>query len=109
VCDVEVVDAASDIVVVEVVTPPPVCPEPGRTAATPLLTVIAEAAASRTVVELTVLNTPAEVRRPDPEAVTTVVFAVAVVSVNLKYATPSTKFELSSVSDVAYVPVAPLL
>jgi hypothetical protein len=64
--------------------------------------VIAEAAASRVVVELIVLSTPAEASRPEPVAVTTVVEAVAVVSASLKYATPFTKCELSSVTDVAY-------
>jgi hypothetical protein len=62
---------------------PPTFPDPGRTASTPLLTVIAADAARRTVVELTVLVTDGD-RRPEPVAVTTVVVAVAVESVNLK-------------------------
>jgi hypothetical protein len=83
-CEVAVVAATSDIAVVEVVTPPPVCPEPGRTAATPLLTVIDAADASRTVAEDTVLVTEGE-SRPVPVAVTTVVVAaVDVESANLK-------------------------
>jgi hypothetical protein len=84
VCDVAVVAATSDIAVVEVVTPPPVCPEPGRTAATPLLIVIAVAAAKSVVVDEIVLKTPAEVNRPEPLAVTTVTLAVAFASANLK-------------------------
>jgi hypothetical protein len=99
VCDVAVVAALS--VYGDALPTKPTCPEPGRTAETPLLSVIAEAAASRVVVELTVLRTPADASRPEPVAVTTVVEAVAVVSTNLKYATPLTKFAFVKVADDA--------
>ena len=80
VCDVAVVAAVSVNVAPAV---PPKCPEPGRTAETPLLTVIEAPAASRTVVEETVLVTDGD-KSPEPVAVTTVVVAVVVTSVNMK-------------------------
>jgi hypothetical protein len=69
--------------------------------------VSAEAAASRVVVELTVPRTPAEASRPEPVAVTTVVEAVAVVSANLKNATPLTKAAFVSDTEAAGVAVVP--
>ena len=87
VCEVAVVAAVS---VNDAPAVQPTCHEPGRTAATPLLTEIEAAAASITVVEEIVLVTEAE-RRPEPVAVTTVVVAAADVSLSLKYATPPTK------------------
>jgi len=80
VCDVAV-DAAVSVNAAPVV--PPTCDEPGRTAETPLLTEIDAAAARRTDVDEIVLVT-AEDNSPEPVAVTTVVVAVAVTSVNMK-------------------------
>jgi hypothetical protein len=104
VCDVAVVAAVSEHVAVAFAAQP-TCPEPGRTAETPLLMVTApEDAASTTVVELTV-PMMAEDNVPLPVAVTTVVVAtVGVTSFNLKYATFPTKCELSSTKVAAYEP-----
>jgi len=104
VCDVAVVAAVSAQVAVAFAAQP-TCPEPGRTAETPLLIVTApDEVASTTVVELTVLVI-AEDNVPLPVAVTTVVVAtVGVTSFSLKYATLSTKCELSSVNVAVYEP-----
>jgi hypothetical protein len=80
VCDVAV-EAAVSVKVAPAV--PPTWPEPGRTAETPLLTVIVAAVARSTVVELIVLVTD-EDKSPEPVAVTTVVVAVAVESASSK-------------------------